>query len=303
MADTKASGLSLRTLDFLRFGFFGLAVMAVTVFMSGVVTNEIPSLAEETFFVNSTDDADDGQCDEVHCSLREALGEANYKINGEGIDRIYFEIEGDGPHVIVLKKPLPIITDPIVIDATTNPGYEDAPIIEISGNDSVRDGFVITGGETTIQGFILRDFRGAGVYMSGYGGNRIQGNYICTDASGSKPSANAHGILIENGAGNMVGGPTEHLRNIISGCERTGVYISGADAKENYIHGNDIGLSSRDTPLPSPIGILFEDASGNFIGGSTTGEQNRIYQKDVTGILMTGSAEGTNLLRENVYID
>ncbi|RME63564.1 MAG: CSLREA domain-containing protein, partial [Caldilineae bacterium] len=75
-----------------------------------------------TFTVNTTDDVDDGMCGVVHCSLREAINAANAHANGGSPDQIVFNIPGSGPFTIQPATPLPTITDPVIIDGTTQPG-------------------------------------------------------------------------------------------------------------------------------------------------------------------------------------
>jgi CSLREA domain-containing protein len=58
------------------------------------------------------------------CTLRDAITYANCN---PGTDRIHFNIPGEGPHVLSVGSatngaPLPIITDPVVIDGFTQPG-------------------------------------------------------------------------------------------------------------------------------------------------------------------------------------
>ena len=50
-----------------------------------------------------------------------------------GTDTIVFNIPGSGVKVISLLTALPEITDPVVIDATTQPGYAGTPLIELDG--------------------------------------------------------------------------------------------------------------------------------------------------------------------------
>lgn len=286
---------SLFKLDMMRFGFFGLAVMAFTFFMGSVLQDEIPSLAAETFFVNSANDIDDGMCDASHCSLREAIREANLKINGEGMDRIYFEIEGVAPHTIELSKPLPIITDPVVIDATTNPDFTNEPVVALSGGQALLDGIVITAGESVIQGFVIRDFRGSGILLAGYGGNRVLDNHLCTDATGSRAASNMIGVEIDDSPGNIVGGKTADTRNLIAGCLQVAISIHGERANDNIIAGNDIGGNGH-WSLPSLV-ILVEESTGTVIGGNTTGERNTLVGSQA--ITLTGAAETTTDVREN----
>ncbi len=63
-------------------------------------------------------------------SLRDAIVNANATV---GTDTITFNIPGPGVKTINLVNQLPDITDPVAIDATTQPGYAGSPLIEING--------------------------------------------------------------------------------------------------------------------------------------------------------------------------
>ena len=86
------------------------------------------------FTVNVVDDEDDGLCDGAHCSLREAINAAND--NTGFTDTIEFDIPGDGPHRIRPESALPEITDPVVIDGTTEPNFAGSPIVVIDGRNA-----------------------------------------------------------------------------------------------------------------------------------------------------------------------
>ena len=63
-------------------------------------------------------------------SLRHMILDAN---ENPGKDIIHFIIPGTGPFTIQPLSALPIISDSVVIDATTQPGYSGSPLIEING--------------------------------------------------------------------------------------------------------------------------------------------------------------------------
>ncbi len=67
-------------------------------------------------------------------SLRQAIV-ANDNSAG-GTNSIQFNIAGPGPHTITPASPLPSITHPVVIDATTQPGYAGTPLIELDGQNA-----------------------------------------------------------------------------------------------------------------------------------------------------------------------
>src|SRR5215510_4109048 len=76
-----------------------------------------------TFTVTKTADTNDGFCD-ADCSLREAIIAAN---NNPGQDTIAFAI-ASGVQTISPLTALPSITDAVIIDGTTQPGFAGAPL-------------------------------------------------------------------------------------------------------------------------------------------------------------------------------
>jgi hypothetical protein len=83
-------------------------------------------------------------------SLRQAINDAN---QNPGPDTIVFNIPGGGVHTIAPLTPLPTITDPLVIDGTTQPGFAGTPIIELNGSSagSSASGIEITAGNCTVR--------------------------------------------------------------------------------------------------------------------------------------------------------
>src|SRR2546425_10885604 len=104
------------------------------------------------FTVTTTTDSGPG-------SLRQAILDANA---APGLDTIAFSIAGAAPHTIALLSPLEI-DDPVVIDATTEPGFAGAPVVELLGTsmDPPDSALVIASGGGTLPGPRLRRGRGA----------------------------------------------------------------------------------------------------------------------------------------------
>src|SRR5437773_9644181 len=75
------------------------------------------------YFVTNTNDSGPG-------SLRQAL--LNSNASAGVADAINFLI-GNGAQTISPASPLPTITDPVTIDATTQVGYVGSPLIELNG--------------------------------------------------------------------------------------------------------------------------------------------------------------------------
>jgi hypothetical protein len=83
-------------------------------------------------------------------SLREAIENANFF---PGPDVIQFALPNNDTIIRPLTE-LPAVTEPLTIDATTQPGYAGKPIVELSGERAI--GFVyglkLTGGNSLISG-------------------------------------------------------------------------------------------------------------------------------------------------------
>lgn len=259
------------------------------------------ALGAATLTVNSTDDlADlhpgDGVCvtSAGTCSLRAAIQESNAL---PGMDTIAFAI-GAGAVTISPASGLPTITDPVVIDATTQPGYAGAPLIELSGLNAKgnTNGLKITAGGSSVLGLIVNNWFAAGISIGGSGGNVIQGNYVGIDATGTVAKANRHnGILIQS-PNNLIGGTTVAARNVISGnLDLGGLVIYGVSATGNTVQGNFIGTDATGTVAIANFGrgIAVKGAPNNLIGGTVPGARNLISGNQASGIRVFASSDGT----------
>ena len=207
-------------------------------------------LVPSTFTVNSADDSDDGSCDASHCSLREAITASNAN---DGADTIAFAISGAGVPTIRPDSQLTEVTDPAIIDGTTQPGG----FVEIDGTNAGADSDAlhISAGNTIVRGLVVNRFRTAGLHLVS-GGNTIEGCYIGTDVTGTQALPNGFdGIYIQDSAGNTIGGTSAGARNIISGNDESGVDIFGGAATDNVVIGNWIGTDITGT---LPLGNAFD---------------------------------------------
>lgn len=236
-------------------------------------------------------------------SLRQAITDANAT---PGLDTITFNIPGGGIQTINLLIVLPTITDPVVIDATTQPGYAGSPLIELSGSQAGNQaaGFQITAGNSTIRGFAIGGFTSAGIVINTNGGNTIQANYIGLDATGTVARQNQNGILVGTPASNnLIGGTTASARNVISGSTFAGITLGGAN---NTVQGNFIGTNASGTAA-IPNGIRGIDVTSsvqmnnNLIGGTAPGAGNLISGNGNAGIsLGPGNIVQGNLIGTDV---
>src|SRR5947207_10629491 len=82
-----------------------------------------PSLFATSSTVINTNDSGPG-------SLRQAITDANADAIA---DTISFSIPGSGVHTITPTSALPLITNPLTIDGSTQPGFAGTPLFEITG--------------------------------------------------------------------------------------------------------------------------------------------------------------------------
>jgi CSLREA domain-containing protein len=255
-----------------------------------------------TFTVNSANDFDDGVCNAVHCSLREAIFAANALA---GTDTIRFIIAGAGAKTIHPLTVLPTITDPVVIDGTTQPGFSGTPIIELegSGAGSGANGLWITGGGSTVTGLVINRFvpafpavGGNGILIEGGGNNVIRGNYIGTNLAGTAALANGvDGVAIVGSAGNVIGRTDLAFRtNLISGNAANGVRIMGSGADDNVIAGNRIGTNAAGTAAlgNSGAGVGIGSGVGNVVGSAIVGD-TLVSGNGGDGVQFTGNSAET----------
>jgi CSLREA domain-containing protein len=134
-------------------------------------------------------------------------------------------------------------------------------------------------------------------------GNLVAGNFIGIDAAGTADRGNSHeGVLIENAAGNTVGGTTSAATNVIS-ANLWGIRLDGSTAMGNLVEGNLIGTDASGTlPLGNEAnGIIFSTgASDNSIGGTAGGQGNTIAFNVDAGVLVQ-SGTGDSILSNSIY--
>jgi len=216
-------------------------------------------------------------------SLRGAIIAAN---DSAGADTIVFNIPGPGVKVITPLTSLPEITDSVVIDASTQPGYAGAPLIEIDGdNIGFQDGLVITAGNSTVRGLAIGRFASNGIVLRSCNNNVIQGNYIGVDATGNVQRPNGgSGILLSESSNNVIGGTSAAARNVIS-RSNDGIAIFGSG---NVVQGNFIGTNAAGTTaFVNNTGVHVFNTSNNLIGGNSAGAGNLI-SGNATGISING---------------
>ena len=279
------------------------------------------AFASTTFTVNSTGDEADADltnaaCDVEaatagdQCTLRAAIQESNDTTDA---DIINFNIPGSGVQTINPSPELPIITAPVTIngysqgDGTPGDPSDDATENTLAVGDNAvlkikldgaeaGNGLKIEADNSTVKGLIISDWDNGIFPGVDATGNKIQGNFIGTDASGSNLSNNL-GVALTNALNNTIGGKTPAERNIISG---NGIGISISGGAGNMMQGNYIGTNAAgDARLDNNQGVVLSNTRRNVIGGKTPAERNIISGNSTWGVLISDPESMGNKVQGN----
>ena len=190
---------------------------------------------------------------------------------------------------------LPHITDPVVIDGHTQPGYAGTPLIELDGtNAGVSNGLAVdSANDGVIRALTVNRFNGDGIQLNGASRWVIAGNFIGTDRTGTFQRSNGQdGIRLNDfSAANTIGGTSSLDRNVISGNGSEGVQIQGLVTNTNLVIGNFIGTDRTGTVAVANAlsGVILNgNASGNTVGGAAPGAGNLISGNLEYGIRVLG---------------
>jgi hemoglobin-like flavoprotein len=258
-----------------------------------IVDNEQPPNPAD-LVVTNTNDSGAG-------SLRQAILTANALV---GTDTISFNIQPAGVYTITPLSALPNVTDPVMIDATTQPGFAGAPVIELNGASAGQNfvtGLTIVGGSSTVKGFVINRFTGLGVLLLS-ADNTVAGNFIGIDVTGNNKLVgnvslgNNEGIGIsgDNANNNVIGGMTAAARNVVSN-NQIGIDICcDGHPSGNKIVGNYVGTNaSGDAALRNGNnGIRIDTAPNTIVGGTTPAERN-VISGNSGGIILGNDSAGT----------
>jgi CSLREA domain-containing protein len=279
--------------------FAALAALAAAV----LFLSPRPAVGVGVFTVNSTTDpGGDGLCNLAECTLREAINAANAQPNEFVPDLIEFAIPQPGSLTIQPTSALPVITDPVIIDGTTQPGCASYPCIELRGDSAgpVNGGLKLDAGNSTVRGLVVNRFDGDGIDMGEAGDNYILGNFIGTGVTGTLDRGTRSQAFVYEVTGNVIGGrligPQRDLgkRHRWRRALRHGAML-------NIVSGNYIGTNKTGTA------DLGNDADGvrifhgpfNTIGGISAGERNVISGNGERGVDIVGDGAMGNAVQGN----
>jgi CSLREA domain-containing protein len=138
---------------------------------------------------------------------------------------------------------------------------------------------------------------GAGIFIQNAMNNVIQGNYVGTNAAGTAPIGNFHGLHIDGSFLNTIGGNSVGARNLLSG-NNVGVHLN--TAHDNIVRGNFIGtdLTGTNGLGNSGAGVSIgplQTSSGNIIGGFGLDDGNVIAFNGGDGVTVNLGIENAIL--------
>lgn len=299
-----------------------VARVLVLLLLAGVLTAALgapPSQAQNVFTVDATGDAGDvdsgggdSRGDQIcetengDCTLRAALEEANATENSGGPDRIEFDIPGSAssgsPHRIEPGSALPNVTDPVVIDGTTEPDYNgDKPVLEIDGGSAgSSNGLVVeSGGGLDASGLSVVGFDfDAFELEEGSGPNAIRGCFIGVRADGTTTAGNGDGISA-GAEDTAIGGAASSEGNVIAGNAIFGITLrTSASSPPTTVRGNAIGLDAEGGPAGNGEDGILIIGSNASVGGTGQGEGNVIAHNGGAGARVNGADEGAHVGNE-----
>ena len=169
---------------------------------------------------------------------------------------------------------------------------------------SISTPYNAVGGATAGERNVVSGNDSQGVIVLGAGakGNKVTGNYVGTDASGTKDLGNSQDGVFISAPNNIVGGATVGERNVISGNDAYGVGIY-ASTGGNKVLGNYVGAdASGAQDLGNSLdGVRIDNASNNTVGGATAGARNVISGNGGDGVLISGpNTTGNRVLSNSV---
>ncbi len=282
-----------------------LALATILAGSAAIVTAVPVAAAGTTFTVRSTGDKSDrdpgdGVCEtrgdtakSRRCTLRAAIQEANAT---PAEDRIRFAITtGANPwKTIRPTSALPAITQPLVIDGTTQSGATtnasatgtDARMrIVLTGRDVSNTAGIQANARVTVRGLVINRFARGIQLSAGSDGSRVLGTWVGVDRTGTLDRGNTGSGILVNASDVRIGSIARGDRNLIAGNDSAGISL-GIAARDAIVQGNLIGTArnGRDALPNNGDGIFVTGSQGHLIGGEHIGQGNVIAHNRGSGV-------------------
>jgi parallel beta-helix repeat protein len=213
-------------------------------------------------------------------SLRQAILNVNAAAPRPTVIR--FSVHG----IITLASPLPAISRPVAIDATSAPTHVSGgpPVVEINCNRKSGLRFAAGSGGSQLWGLAVDNAGGDGITLMA-GSITLNDNYVGLDLAGTAFRNRGDGVYVaRTSSRNLIGlnssGASGVVANVISGNAGSGIVLYGSS--RNTIVSNRIGTNAAGTSAIANgrEGLwITGGADGNEIGGTefvdrATGQAN-----------------------------
>ena len=219
-------------------------------------------------------------------------------------DHDYFS---GGVATIALQSALPVLNDPVVLDATLQPGYSGTPLVVVDGAAAGpgANGFDLVASECEVRGLTIGGFEGSGIQISGLD-CLVSACWIGLDGTGSAANPNLVDGITVWADGAILGGGAPEDRNIVSGNAGDGIRIefssSGSSVRNNWI-GTDVTgtVAIANGSDPAANAGLRVNGDNCTVGGVTADERNIISGNTDEGVRL--SAVGGVFMGNSVGVD
>ena len=219
----------------------------------------------------------------------------------------------NGVFTIYLTGELPpLVADGTVIDASTQPGFANKPIIALNGSQLIPElayanvlyvsGLHVYAANCVVRGLAFNHFPDSGLYVQ-YAfalSNRIEGCYIGLAPDGTNADGSTYeGVQLQLGASyNTIGGINTTQRNVICGNGDNGILIVDTNTAGTVVLGNYIGTdaSGARRAANTNSGIYVWNGAGPVtIGGTNAGARNVISGNGGAGLVFNGTSNSAIL--------
>lgn len=258
-----------------------------SIILAFIILSGISATAQNTYTVTNTNDPDpflfsiNPNDSTIVGSLQWAFRKANDDTNPCVID---FNISGTGVHEILLEHELPMLTNDVTIDASTQSGYlQNSPTIKVNGQGNIGSFLQTYNCEVNIIGLFITDFRLHGILLNNSYNSEVRectvvnidngasndattairmlnsetislfSNLIGTDLVNTGLFVEDYGIFVQSSNNCIIGDADSGKGNTIANCNARGIWLAWAN--NNRISGNLI--------FDNPIGIQLSVGSNN----------------------------------------
>ena len=177
-----------------------------------------------------------------------------------------------------------------------------------TGPGNLGNGVTIRGDDNVVGAGNVIFGNDSGIDLSGRSkGNRIEGNMIGADATGTAAPGNDIGVRIDGSSDNTVGGSDADAGNVISGNSNDGVWIltSGEGPSDgNVVAGNAIGTDEGGTVDlgNGDSGVHLDWVTATTVGTAAAGApRNTIAFNDDDGVTVEGFDNYDTIIGNSIH--